>query len=186
VNIALINQEICVPTGAAIAVPSAVAVHAAFLPDGTVQSQVGTIAAQPGTLINMGFALKVSVTDADASITSTTVHAVGTDWFGRDVDEVWSSNVAGSANYDMAKIFTVLTTLDVTGVDYTGADLLSIGVSNIVGIPYVIATADDVVNFREDAVIEAAPTIVVANNSIVLPTSPDGAARYYADLDISF
>ncbi len=179
---ALLNQEICKPTGAVLAAPSTTAILAAFLPTGLRQSLLGSIVQQPRYYCATGCALSLVITDAGSAISSATLYVVGTDMFGRDLTETIYTNTAGSATYSGTKPFHTITEIWATGVGFSGAMRISVGVIGVLGLPQIITAQSDIIGARIDAAEEVIATVIsVANNTITPSVAPNGAERIYVD-----
>ena len=180
----LTNQELCLPTGAVMAAPSSTAILAAFQPDGTVQDMTALILAanQPRAFCNTGLALAMVVTDGGSIITSARVYIEGIDCMGRSISERFARNIAGSANYPLVKPFWRIDYCEAQGVGFaTAAETMSLGIAplGVLGLPFPIISADDVVAARVDAVLDAAPALDLTNNTWTPPSAPNAARRFY-------
>lgn len=177
------NQELCLPTGAVLAAPSAVSILAAFLPDGTVQDLTALILAanQPGALCNTGLALALVVTDAGSATTSSRVYVEGVDCMGRALAERLAVNVGGSNNYPLAKPFWRIDYCEMQGVEFSGVMRLSLGTTTtgVLGVPTPLVLTSDIVVARIDAAPEAAPNISLTYNTWTPASAPNGARRFY-------
>lgn len=183
-SILLLNQEICLPTGAVLAPPSAAAILAATIPDGTVQNMTASILAanQPGTLCNTGMALAMVVTDGPGTIVSARFYVTGFDCRGAALAERVYTNVAGSNSYPLTKPFHTIDYCEQQGVGFGAGQTISLGVTGVFGLPAPIIQVSDVVVARVDAGVEAAPTISVANNTWTPASAPNGARRFYVNI----
>jgi hypothetical protein len=100
-----------------------------------------TIAAQPDVPRN----ITVTLTDANASITAGTCTVVGTDCLGRAVTEVM--DITDGLSFTGTKIFasvTSATIADTAGTPATGVDVVTVGVGNVIGLPFDITASGDV------------------------------------------
>lgn len=104
--------------------------------DGTL-----TIAVQPNTPCN----LTVILTDANASITAGICTIVGEDPLGRVITEIM--DMTAGLSWTGEKIFKTVTSATIsgtTGVPATGTDVVTVGVGNVIGLPFDIDDTDAV------------------------------------------
>jgi hypothetical protein len=102
-----------------------------------------TIAAQPDVPRN----ITVTLTDANASITAGTCTVVGTDMAGRAVTEIM--DLTEGLTFTGTKIFasvTSATIADTEGTPASGTDLVTVGVGKVIGIPYDLSAAGEVLH----------------------------------------
>jgi len=100
-----------------------------------------SVAAQPDVPRNV----TVNVTDANASITGGTCTIVGTDHLGRAVTEVM--DITDGLTFTGTKIFasvTSATIADTAGSAASGTDLITIGVGNVIGVPFDLTASTEV------------------------------------------
>lgn len=168
--------EICDDDGTAATAPAVATIVAAFEP--TAGGRVlATIAAQPDAPRNC----TVTLTDADASITTYDVEITGTDSQDRAVQETISmTGSAGSGTIIGNQPFKTITTIYVscTGVVDVGVDTIAVGDGYILGLPYEIVNASDITIRRVDA-STGVGSISAAYNSWNVSASPPNAARQY-------
>ena len=103
-----------------------------------------TVAAQPDVPRN----LTITLTDANDSITGGLCTIVGVDINNRAVSEVMSIAVDGKT-FTGTKIFASVTSATIsgtTGTPASGTDLVTIGVGNVIGIPFDLTASSEVLH----------------------------------------
>lgn len=139
--------------------------------------QTHSVAAQPGVERNV----TITVTDANSSVTAVVLELIGTDRFGRGVEETVTDSTAGTRVIVGTKMFATLTTVrtNVTGTVGAGVDKLKAGYGDRLGLPYDIEETTDITSRRKDSTA-AVGTLDADNRAWILSGGdvPNGVRTY--------